>query len=70
MIFILYYFLLGVIFCYFFEPILESITSVVLSFLELVKSHIGLRITKNNIAAQNLNEQKTTVLGFKDSEEG
>ena len=41
------YFLLGILFVSFFQPILDGLAAVILSSFELIKSYIAVKITKN-----------------------
>lgn len=41
-------FLLGIVFGCVFLPILDSFTSLIISFFEMLKSYIGVKIVKNN----------------------
>ena len=57
-------FILGVIFSLMIIPIIDGITSLVLTFLEMLKSYISIIIMKNNHKIQNPEEVKTNTIGF------
>lgn len=42
------YFILGILFIVCFYPIIDSITGIIITFLELIKSTITLKITQIN----------------------
>ena len=56
------YFILGVVFCISLQPILDSLTSLVISFIEMLKGYIALNITRNNQKMQQ--EEKHNTIGF------
>ena len=66
----LYYFLLGIIFIQWCIPIGESFTEVILSFFELLKGKLGLRLAKYNLQIQKITDEinkptETNAIGFK-----
>lgn len=48
------YFILGILFIVCFYPIIDSITGIIITFLELIKSTITLKITQINYQIQSL----------------
>ena len=56
-------FVLGFIFCLSIQPLLESITSLLMSFVEMLKSYMAVKISNNN---QKMNSEETTShpIGF------
>ena len=61
-------FVLGIIFGLVIQPILDGLVSIILSFFELIKSSIALRISKANQQMRKLSEEEMeeprTILGF------
>jgi formate hydrogenlyase subunit 4 len=54
------YFILGILFVTVFMPILEQITQIILTLLELVKGKLMIPITKINNTINNINEGEPT----------
>lgn len=70
MVFILEnYFVWGLIFGLVVQPILDGFTSLILSFFEMVKSYLALKITANNQKMQQTSTTSTHVIGFATGEE-
>ena len=66
MICILTYFIIGILFYAFILPIIEQLGNLIISALELGKSSLGKKITKNSIEIQKMAEptETTNVIGF------
>lgn len=62
-------FILGFIFCLSIQPLLESITSLLISFIEMLKSYIAVKISNNN-QKMNLEETTSYPIGFALNGEG
>lgn len=64
-------FILGLIFGIVILPILDSLTSLILSFLETIKSYLGIKIAKNNQKMQNFSfdDSPQRAIGFVIDEE-
>ena len=60
-------FILGLIFCLVLQPVLDGLTSLVLSFFEMIKSYFGRVIASNNEKISNPSPKST--IGFVDREE-
>ena len=54
-------FMLGILFISFIYPILESITGVILTFLEMIKGKITVIITQINCEIKSMAEEKEDV---------
>ena len=67
MSFILENFILGLIFILVLQPVLDSFTSLSISFIEMIKSYFNVVITRNNEKITNRTSKAT--IGFK-TEEG
>lgn len=67
-IFILLYFLLGIIFCQWVMPLIDGILNVILTALETVKGKLSVKITDYTIQIQNMSNPDTeipkNVIGF------
>ena len=64
-------FILGLISGLFIQPILESFTSLILSFIEMIKAFIAIPIAKSNKKIQDISYEKPikTPIGFALEEE-
>ena len=62
-------FILGIIFIVMVIPIGESITSLILTFIEALKSELGAWIAKNNQKLERDSAQPQRLIGFAISEE-
>lgn len=62
-------FILGIIFIIMVIPISESITSLILTFIEALKSELGAWIAKNNQKVEKNSAQPQRLIGFAISEE-
>ena len=60
------FFLMGIIFGCVISPILDGLTSLVLSFVEMVKSYINVKIVSNGhkMGANNEECTSTNAIGF------
>ena len=61
------YFVVGIIFTLVIFPVLDSFTSLILSFFEMIKSYLAIVITRNNDRMRE--EPPTHALGFSLPEE-
>ena len=68
MIDILSYFIYGVLFIYAGMPILESLVSLIVAFIEMLKSKIHIITVANNVKIEESTQEKgyTHVVGFCD----
>jgi hypothetical protein len=58
-------FILGIIFGQFIQPVLDGLTSLVLSFIEMIKNNIAIKIAINNQKIQQLSsEVSRPTIGF------
>jgi hypothetical protein len=62
-------FIFGLFFCIFALPVLEGLTSLVLTFFEAIKSTLGIWIAHNNCVIEKETPQSQRVIGFSVSEE-
>lgn len=61
----MFYFILGMVFILTVQPLLDSLTALILSFFEMIKSYIGVVIHKNNVVMEELSpQQETQAIGF------
>lgn len=58
------YFILGMVFILSIQPLMDSLTSLILSFLEMIKSYIGVIIHKNNEKMGEYSPEQTNLIGF------
>lgn len=63
----MYYFILGIIFCLLIQPILDGFTGLILSFFEMLKSYLMIKISHNNQKVTG--ERPSKILGFSAPEE-
>lgn len=68
MINILSYFVFGILFIYVGMPVLESLVSLIISFIEMIKSKINIITVNNNVKIEESTQEKgyTHVVGFYD----
>lgn len=59
----MFYFILGMVFILTVQPLLDSLTALILSFFEMIKSYIGVVIHNNNEKMEDYQEQ-TYAIGF------
>ena len=58
-------FILGIVFGQFIQPVLDGLTSLVLSFIEMIKNNIAIKIAINNQKIQQLSsEVSRPTIGF------
>ena len=63
-------FILGLLFALVLLPVLDGLTSLILSFFEMVKSHFALQISRNNQKIQDLSvDTPKYKIGFDMGEE-
>lgn len=64
------YFIIGLIFGLSIQPIISSFTSLILSFIEMLKSHIIVKTATNDKKIDELStDTSTRVIGFAPREE-
>lgn len=65
----IYYFIFGIIFGIALPPIIDQLTGLIITFLEVIKSKLNVIISKNNISIRQLEissqEEHTFSVGFK-----
>jgi hypothetical protein len=62
---IIIYFLLGVLFIAFVYPILEAVSGVIITFLEMIKGFCSVKITEMNAKMRRIgSEENTRAVGF------
>ena len=72
MIVILLYFILGIIFIQICSPILDSLTSLILTMIEVIKGYFSIKIARYNLQVKKdyAKEEKTMpLIGFEREEE-
>ena len=60
----MYFFLLGFLFALMVQPIAEGITTLILTFFELLKSKMAIKINKHNQLIQGGGNSSTNAIGF------
>ena len=61
-------FILGIVFALVIIPIMDSLTSLIITFLEMLKSHLGIYIARNNQRIEENSTRPQRLIGFTVSE--
>ena len=59
----MYFFFIGFVFALLVQPIMEGLSALILTFFEMLKSRMAIKINKNNQLIQGGNSN-THVIGF------
>ena len=60
----MHYFILGMVFIILVQPLLDGLTSLILSFFEMIKSYFAIKIAKSNQKIQEASAEPKYAIGF------
>lgn len=61
----MHYFILGMVFTLLIQPLLDGLTSLILSFFEMIKSYFAVKIAKSNQKIQEVSVEPKHAIGFR-----